>query len=100
MVARLRLDSLGSDPQLVARLSNASFNHQIRGKTLAHLTDVDGHALELEGRCARDHIQPWNMRQRINDFFRNSVAEVVLLWLRTHVYERQHGNRSAARLRG
>ena len=96
MMTRFGLNRLSSDPQLFARLPDTSFNDEIRAETLAHFTDINVGAFELERRCPRNHIQPRNARERVRDLFTDPVAKVILLWLRTHVHERQHGDRCTA----
>src|ERR1700745_3669967 len=88
---------LGSNPQLFAGLPDASFDNDIRIETPAHFADVYGRSLELERRRSRYHLQSWNVREQIDDFFADPVAEVVLLWIGTNVHERQHGNGCSAR---
>src|SRR6202171_4383033 len=96
-MARFSLTRLGSNPQLVAPLPDASFDDDIRSETAAHFADINGHSLELERRRPRYHFQSWNVREQVDDFFADPVAKVVLLRIRTHIYERQHGNGSSAR---
>src|SRR4051812_23067269 len=91
-MTRFSLNRLPSDPYLGACFPDASFNDDVRIETSAYVADVHGHSLELESRCSRDHPQPRHVCERVDDLFADSVAEVVLVRLRTHVYERQHGN--------
>src|ERR1700751_3135418 len=88
---------LGSNPQLFAGLPDASFDNDIRIETPAHFADVYGRSLELERRRSRYHLQSWNVREQIDDFFADPVTEVVLLWIGANVHERQHGNGCSAR---
>src|SRR3954453_23482595 len=92
-MARFRLNRLPSDPYLGACFPDASFNDDTSIEASAHVADVHGHSLELERRCPRDHLQPRHVRERVDDLFADPVAKVILLGVRTHVHEWQHGNR-------
>src|ERR1700757_2258498 len=95
-MTRFGLNRLGADPQLFTCLSHASFDYEIRTETLAHFPDIDGGAFEVKSRCPCNHLQPRDTRKRVDNLFADPVAKVVLLRLRAHVYERQHGNRPMA----
>ncbi len=99
VMTRFGLNRLGSDPQLFAGLPHASFDNKTCAETLPYFPDIDVGTLEVEGRCPRNHVQPRYPRKRVRDLFTDPVAKVVLLWLRTHVHERQHGNAYASRSR-
>src|SRR5690242_9964518 len=97
-MARFSLNGLGSNPQLIACLPDASFNDNICVEAPAHFADIEGHSLELERRCPRDHLQPCNVRERVDDFFADPITEVALLRVRAHVHERQYSNTRSGRL--
>src|SRR5579863_4656277 len=97
VMTRFGLNRLGSDSQMVAGLPHASFDDKIRAETLPYFPDIDVGTFEVKGRCPRNHVQTGYPRKRVRDLFTDSVAKVVLFRLRTHVYERQHGNAYAAR---
>src|ERR1700682_1139265 len=97
-MAVFSLTRLGSDPQMVARLPDAPFDSHIRIETAAHFADIHRHSLELECGRPRYHLQSWNVREQVDDLFADPVTKVVLLRIRTHVHERQHGNGCSARL--
>src|SRR5580692_12977670 len=98
-MTRFGLNRLGCDPQLFAGLPHASFDDQIRAETLPYFPDIDVGTLEVKGRCPRNHVQTGYPRKRVRDLFTDPVAKIVLLRLRTHVHERQHGNAYTARWR-
>src|SRR6202171_5426585 len=95
-MAGFSVNCLCSDPQLVARLPDALFNHEIGAEALAYFPDISGDTFELESRRTRNHVQSRNARERVDHFFTDPVAKVVLFRLRTHVHKRQHGNRCTA----
>ena len=66
-------------------------------RRLAHFPDIKQRTFKLERGCSRDHIQSRDMCQRVYDFFADSIAKILLVWLWTHVEEWQHGNRHTAR---
>ena len=49
--------------------------------------------LKGERRRPRDHVHSGNASQRVDDFLRNPVAKVFLVLARTHIDERQYGDR-------
>src|SRR3984885_1652404 len=98
-MTRFSLNRLGSDSQLFACLPHASFDDKIRAETLPYFPDIDVGALEVKRRCPRNHVQTGYPRKRIRDLFTDPVAKIVLLGLRTHVHERQHGNAYTAQWR-
>src|SRR5262249_4776867 len=53
-------------------------------------------SLERKGGSAGDHLQAGDLRQRIDDLFGEAVAEVVIVFSRTHVGERQDRNRRSS----
>ena len=61
-----------------------------RAPDLAHVHVL---ALEREGRRARDDPQVLHVRERVDEFLRHAVAEVLLIVGRAHVDKRQHRDR-------
>src|ERR1700757_3631532 len=97
MMTGFSLNRLSSDPQLFAGLSHASFDDKICAETVPYFPDIDVGTLEVKGRSPRNHVQTGYPRKRVGDLFTDPVAKIVLLRLRTHVDERQHGNAYTAR---
>src|ERR1700745_3188309 len=95
-MTRFGLNRLSSNPKLFTGLPHAPFDDKIRPETLPYFPDIDVGTLEVKGRCPRNHVQPRYSRKRVSDLLTNPIAEIVLLRLRTHVHERQHGNVSTA----
>ncbi len=87
------VDELTGDPQAVARLANAAFQHVAHAEFAADLLYVDGAALVGEARIPRDHEELPEPRQRRNDVLDHAVGEVFLLRVARHVDEGQHGDR-------
>ena len=90
-MARFSPNRLHRDPQFFARFPDASFDDDIGIEAPADFADIDGHPLELERRRPRDHLQSCDMRERVDDFFADPVAKVVLLRFWTHVHKWQYG---------
>ena len=73
------VDQLRRDPDPIAGLAHAAFEHVRDAERLRDPPDVDVLALERERGGARDHLQVGHLRQRVDDLFRQPVAEVILL---------------------
>src|ERR1700758_906177 len=91
-MAGFSLDRVCRDSKFSARFPDASFDNDIGIEAPADFANIDRHSLELECRRSRDHLQSCDVRERVYDFFADSVAKIVLLRLRAHVHERQYGN--------
>ncbi len=91
------VDELRRDPQPLARLADAALEHGAYPQRLAHPAQVLL-ATEAERRGTRDHPQIREPGQRVDDLFGQPVAEVVVLAVGAHVDERQHRDRSGARV--
>ena len=46
---------------------------------------------------ARNDAQLWNLGQEIDQLFRDAIGEVLLVLVRAHVQEGQHGDRTVGR---
>ena len=92
MVAGGSVDQLGSDPDAIARLSDAAFEDVADAKTLGYILHVERLALERESGVPSDDRQCRNVRQVGDDVFTDSVAEILLLRLAAHVGERKHAD--------
>ena len=93
VVAVGHVDQLRADPQAVAGLAHAAFEHGLNVEALADFADVDRRALELERRGPRHHRQALDARQRTDQLLRHAVAEVLLIRVVGEVGEREHGDR-------
>ena len=85
-------NQLRSDPQSVTRRSYRAFEHVSDTQRLGNRRDVFFRALVLERRrpCRDEQIR--RTRQRIQDLFGQAVGKPLLLLVRGHVDERQHGD--------
>ena len=87
------IDQLGVDTDLIIRPLHTSFQDILYTKFLAHFLNFDGFAFVSEYRVARDDEQFAELGEVRNDIFGNSVAEIVLIWVTTQVFERKYRNR-------
>ena len=86
------LDQLRRDPDRVARLAHRAFQHVRHVQRARDLRDRNLFAFERERRGARRHLQLRNLRQQVQQFFRDAVGEVFVRLVLAHVDERQHGD--------
>src|SRR6185369_17925783 len=91
-----RIDQLRSDAHVVAGTLHTAFEHVRNTERFTDLAQVLRLALERKSRRAPRNLEPWNLRQRVEDFVGDSVAEVIGLRVSAHVDERQYGNRLGA----
>src|SRR5262245_38945805 len=91
MVTVARTHELRTDTHTVARLAHAALEHRIHTEHATDLAYVGGLALELKCRGARHNLEPADRAQRVDDFFRDAVAEIVLITLGAQIRERQDG---------
>jgi hypothetical protein len=92
-VAVLDADQLGGDSQLLSRFANAALEHRRHAQLTSDLPDVQTGPSHLEGGSSGGDAQILNPRQPIDELLSDALAEVVLVLLRAHVDERQHGHR-------
>ena len=92
-----RGDELRRDADAVAGLSDAAFENVRHTKGRGDLANVLMLALERERRGARDHLQARDLRQEVDDFLGQAVAEVLVLLVAAHVLERQDRDRWLSR---
>jgi hypothetical protein len=93
LVAVPGVHELRRDTHAIACLTYAPLENRSNAQPSADLGDLEIFALKGERRRSRDHMHPMDARQRVDDLLRNPVAEVLLVLARTHIDERQHGNR-------
>src|SRR5271165_4471229 len=99
MRAGLGIDQVRVDADLVARPSNASFQHVAHTKLAPDLLHIDAVALVREARIAGDYEQPADARQRGDDFLDHAVGEIFLVRIAAHILERQYRDRRLLRQR-
>ena len=99
MAAIGAVDELRGDAQPLPRLAHAAFEHESGVQILADVADIDGAALVGEGGIAGDYREPAVAGEQGQDVFGDTVGEVLLLRVATHVDERQDGDRCLVRPR-
>ena len=70
-----------------AGLAHAAFQNVCDSKRLRDAPRIRVLALERKSRRARDHLQAWQLIQRMDDLFRQTVAEVFLLGIGAEIRE-------------
>ena len=90
---------LGVDAQTVAGLLDAAFKDIAHTELLADLGQIDGAALECEGRGRGDHEKDRDARQRCDQIGHDPVYQIVLACIARQVGEGQHRERGLVRQR-
>jgi hypothetical protein len=90
VVAVRHLDQLRGDPEPVPRLAHAALEDGAHLELAADLGDVFVFVLEGEGRGAGCDAQRFDLGQRVDDLFGDSVGEKLVLRVRAHIGKRQH----------
>ncbi len=89
----------GRDADAASFPSDAPLQEGIHAQAPPYLGWLDVLPLEVEGRRPTDDLEPLDTGQRVQDFLGDAVGQVLLVFLRTHVREREHGDgRFAVRL--
>jgi hypothetical protein len=99
VVAGCHLNELHRHTQAIAGLANAALEQGLDVELFANAPDILALAAELKGRRTRGHAQTVDLRQRVDQLLGQPVTEELLVVRRTHVRERQHGNRGDRRVR-
>src|SRR5262249_33902959 len=86
------IDKLASDPYSNSGFSHASFEYITHAKFTASLPNIWRAALIDKARIAGDHKQRFERRQGSDDVLDQSINEVFLLRVPTHVLEREHSD--------
>ena len=85
---------LGGDADPIAGAPNAAVKNVDNAKFGGNLADLRVLALKRERRTPRGHTQAVNLTQRDQNFFGQSVAEILVLLIRAQIDEGQHGDGS------
>src|SRR5262249_31361936 len=67
--------------------------HRSHAEVVSNLPRIDLLALELKDRAARHHFELRQLGQAVDDAFRNTVREVIGVWIAVLIVKRQHRNR-------
>src|SRR5665213_3080990 len=78
---------LRGNPYSVAAFANASFKNVFHAQLARDLRDLRVLAFKGERRSPGRHFESRNLRQGVDDLFRQTVAEVILLFVAAHVGE-------------
>ncbi len=97
VVAGGDVDELHRDAQPVARLAHAALEQRADAELASDFARIEPRAAKLERGAARRDAQAVDVRERIDQFFRETLAKIVLVAPRTHVGEWQHANGRGAR---
>ncbi len=89
-----RVDELGRYANLVGCAPNASFQYVAYIEIRPDIPDILIHLFKGKSRRSRGNIQPFNTRQGINYLFGNTVTEIFVIHVATHIDEGQYGNAS------
>ena len=100
MTATLGIDQLRVDTDACAQSSDAAFDDEADIQFTRDLLHVDCNATIPERGRARPHRKEVPTRELGNDVLGDSVAEIVLLRIATHVGEGKHTDGDASRLGG
>jgi hypothetical protein len=65
----------------------------VDAELVPNLPHIDALAAKRERGISRDHKEPAAPGQRRDNLFRYAVGKIVLLWIATHIDERQDGYR-------
>jgi hypothetical protein len=87
------LDQLRCHPNPVAGPADAPFEQVVDVQPPADFRQLDILSAKQERRRPACHLKARHLRQRVDHFFSESVAEVFVLLVSAHVCERQHRNR-------
>ena len=93
MTAVGRGDELCRHAEPTAGPANAALEYRAHTEGLCNPTDIVVLPLECERGGACDHLQSGEPRQRVDDLFGQTVAEVLVLLIAADVLERQDGDR-------
>ena len=92
VISRFTFDQLRSDPDPIAGLAHAAFEHIAHAELPADLFHVDRTALVSKGGVPGDDEQRGIMRKNGDHVFGNAVRHEFLLGVTTHVREGQNGH--------
>src|SRR5579862_3841507 len=87
------VDELRGDSQSVAGSAHRALEDVRDAQFTGYLDDLDILALVRKGRTARRHLQCGDLREKIEQFFSQTIGKVTLVGVRTHVDKGQYRNR-------
>src|SRR6516162_8337311 len=100
MISVRGFHQLCRDAQTVVSSAHAPLKNRAHFQLLADDARVDVFALEGEGRAARDDVEVRDLGESVDDFFGNTVGEILVLRVAAHIHERHYDDRIADRALG
>src|SRR5438552_914147 len=100
MITVAHIDELCGHTQLVAYFAHASFQHRPHVQLIADFTKdvLFVLALECKTGCSSRHAQSRHLGQHIDQFLGHPVTQILVVFVRAHVHERQHRDRFVRRM--
>src|SRR5260370_40147895 len=93
MVSVSNVNQLGCNTQAVSNFPHTSLKHRSHIQLFRDEPHVGMLPLEEKAGSSSRHLKLIDLRQRIDDFFRNTVGEELVLRIGTHIDKRQNGDR-------
>ena len=90
------MNELRRHTDAAAGAAHAALEHVRHAERAGNPADVLVLPFERERRRARDHLEAGHLRERVDDLFRETVAEILVVGIPAHVGEREHGDRWCA----
>src|ERR1700750_1230650 len=92
------IDQLRGNAHATGSFANAAFEHMAHIELAGNLSHIYGFSFEGERGITRHNVQRRNVAQIGDDIFADSIAEIFLLGVATHVGERQYADGETAYL--
>jgi hypothetical protein len=86
------IDQLRREPEPPAGAADAALEHGADLEPLADRPDVFELALERKDRCSRYHVQPADLRQRVDQLVGHAIGEVLVVRVGAQVGKGEHRN--------
>ena len=99
MAAGCNIIKLRGDTNTVAAFAYAAFDHVAHAQLFGDLLQMNGFAFVSERGVSSDHKKPAQLGERGDDVLTDTVGEVFLLRVATHIDEREHGDGRPVRQR-
>src|SRR5215472_14117096 len=87
VIAGARFNELNGNSQAVVRFADASLEERAHLQVAADFADVCSRTAELERSSAGYNAQAIHVRESVDQFLGEALAEIVLITVRTHVGE-------------
>ena len=71
----------------LVKFTNATFQNGIYTQLATDIANVNIFIFESENGSTRDDFEVRNFSQRVDDFFGDTVAEIFVLWIGTHIHK-------------